>query len=446
LSGAKRGRRASIGVDHERGHVNGSPSLRRLAFLALCVASTRNARAQQHSPNGDSSFATGITAGEADGEQRRRQLLTRLRFDLGFTTLTFGGGFLIDAVAYDQDSASAEQFDLTRMGKMRDARFLINGRFRTRRPITWQTGIMYDQVKKTWLFRQTGLMVAVPEIWSHFFVGRAKEGFSLNKVMVGYDGWSMERAPFTDATIPLLADGVKWLGHVPRWNWFWNLGWFTDYLSEGQTFSSYDNQFIIRTGWVPMASDSSGTVLHLAVNLRRGNVDNDTLRLRSRPEAFAAPYFIDSGPFAAKSTRMAGVEAFYRPGPVLIGTEYYWLKANSPETSDPTVHGGEFVISWLVTGETRSYNKVGNYFRSVSPDRTVIQGGPGAWEVVTKYSYADLRDRGIDGGIFWRVTPMLNWHLTDNVRLELGYGVGRLDRFGTSGMTHFMQTRLQLQL
>src|SRR5688572_10037089 len=102
--------------------VTGSFCLRRLALLALCVTATQRAVAQQQ-PNGDSSFATGVTAGEADGETRRRQLLTRLRFDLGFTTLTFGGGFLIDAVAYDQDSASGEQFDLTRMGKMRDARF-----------------------------------------------------------------------------------------------------------------------------------------------------------------------------------------------------------------------------------------------------------------------------------------------------------------------------------
>src|SRR5687768_8332398 len=111
--------------------MTGSFTVRRLALLVLCVTSTQGAVGQQQ-PNGDSSFATGITAGEADGEQRRRQLLTRLRFDLGVTTLTFGGGVLLDAVAYDQDSASAEQFDLTRMGKLRDARFLMNGRIRSK--------------------------------------------------------------------------------------------------------------------------------------------------------------------------------------------------------------------------------------------------------------------------------------------------------------------------
>jgi hypothetical protein len=33
--------------------------------------------------------------------------------------------------------------------------------------------------------------------WGHIFVGRTKEGFSLNKVMIGYGGWTNERAQST---------------------------------------------------------------------------------------------------------------------------------------------------------------------------------------------------------------------------------------------------------
>jgi phosphate-selective porin OprO/OprP len=40
---------------------------------------------------------------------------------------------------------------------------------------------------------------------------------------------------------------------------------------------------------------------------------------------------------------------------------------------------------------------------------------------------------------------MVNWHLSDNVRLEMAYGYGHLDRFDLKGNTHFFQTRLQLQ-
>jgi len=427
-------------------------SIERLAaaagvVLLLCVTGRNTAHAQQIDKKArDSTLAVGLTAGESDGEPRRRQLINALKLDLGFTTFRLGGGVLVDYIGYDQDSASREQFHLASIGKLRDARFLLGGRFKVKRPLTWQAGIMYDAVTKKWFVRQTGFMIAVPEIWSHFFIGRAKEGFSLNKVMNGYDGWTNERQTFTDATIPLLADGIKWLGITPDRHWFWNLGMFTDAVSEGQTFSSYNNQFVLRAGWVPLTSDSTGTLLHIAMNFRAGDVNKDTMQLRSRPEAFEAPYFIDTGKFPAQSASTWGPEIYYRPGRVLIGTEFYWQKITSAETGNPLVHGGDFVVAWLTTGETRSYNEVGGYFRGVSPKKTVIEGGPGAWEFLLRASYSELTNKALDGGTFWRITSMINWYLTDNVRLEFVHGTGRLKRFGLMGTTQFFQARIQTQL
>jgi phosphate-selective porin OprO and OprP len=419
----------------------------RAAALVILLLSAPPAFGQKKGTEArDTTLETGITAGESDGEQRRRQLIKALKLNLGFTTLSIGGGVLVDFAMYDQDSASREQFDLAPAGKLRDVRFLLNGRFRSKRPFTWQAGIMYDQLTSTWLFRQTGLMLAIPELWGHLFIGRSKEGFSLNKVMNGYDGWAMERLPFTDATVPLLADGIKWLGYVPSRHWFWNVGAFIDAFSEGQTFSSYNHQFVVRAGWVPMVSDSVGTLFHVAMNFRAGDVDNDTLLLRSKPEAFPAPYFISTGSFPAQSALAFGPELYYRPGSVLLGAEYYWQKVWSHETGNPWFYGGQFVVTWLTTGETRSYNTVGNYFRTVSPDSTVIQGGPGAWEAVLTVDYSNLTNSTVQGGIFWRVTPMLNWYLTDNVRLEFAYGYGNLNRFGLKGVTQFFQARIQNRL
>jgi hypothetical protein len=41
---------------------------------------------------------------------------------------------------------------------------------------------------------------------------------------------------------------------------------------------------------------------------------------------------------------------------------------------------------------------------------------------------------------------MANWHVSDHVRLERAYGVGRLDRLDRQGVTRFFQGRIQLQL
>jgi phosphate-selective porin OprO/OprP len=130
----------------------------------------------------------------------------------------------------------------------------------------------------------------------------------------------------------------------------------------------------------------------------------------------------------------------------MFGTEYFFTKVKAPESSDPFFHGGEVLMAWLMTGETRPYNVKGGYFDRVTPARSVFSGGPGAWELVTRFSYSDMDSGPIHGGTFWRFTPMVNWHLSANVRLEFVYGYGSLDRFGTVGKTQFFQSRLQLQL
>ena len=126
--------------------------------IFLCALPDTRARAQGGTPP-DTSIARGITAGEADADMERRNLLSALHLKLGFTTLRIGAGVLVDYIGYDQDSASREQFpNLPSQGKLRDARILFGGTFNTKRPFTWQIGVMYDAAQKNWLFRQTGFM------------------------------------------------------------------------------------------------------------------------------------------------------------------------------------------------------------------------------------------------------------------------------------------------
>ena len=41
---------------------------------------------------------------------------------------------------------------------------------------------------------------------------------------------------------------------------------------------------------------------------------------------------------------------------------------------------------------------------------------------------------------------MINWYLSQNVRLELAYGYGVLNRFNLEGVTQFFQSRIQFML
>lgn len=434
-----------MNIDRQRGHL-ACLLLAMVLPLAARAARGQQSQAAQAAQAAQPTLDDTIDASEADGvEPPRRKMVKWNEYEGPYFTIRAGGGVLFEGAAYEQDEESEQQFDLEPEWKVRDARFSLKGRFpKFKRAVTWTSGLMYDGPTGEFLVRETGVMVEVSELHGHIFVGRTKEGFSLNKVMVGYSGWTLERATINDATIPILADGVKWLGYLPDKKILWNLGVYKDWLSEGQGFSTYDTQIAGRIAWLPIASEATRTLLHLGVSGRYGKPNEGEIRLRSRPEAFPAPYFVDTGSFKSDQTEMLAVEAYYRPGPWLFGTEYFMQWADAKETSDPVFHGGDMVATWLITGETRTYNTRGGFFNSVSPARTVFEGGPGAWEAVLRLSYIDLDDGTFQGGKFWRFTPMVNWHLSDNMRLELAYGYGRLDRFDLTGNTQFFQTRVQL--
>jgi phosphate-selective porin OprO/OprP len=412
-----------------------------LAFSWL-LTSADLCRAQTAPEAASALLDTTIAAGEADAQQPvKRGLAKYNEFDLGFTTFRIGYGFLVDFATYSQDDASKQQVDVDPEAGLRDFRFMFKGKFKTKRPLSWTMGVMYDGATKDWFFRQTGLTVGVPEISSSFFIGRTKEGFSQYKVMAGYDIWTMERSPFLDAFVPILGDGIKWMFTAPRQHLLLNLGWYGDAISEEEKFATYDNQIVGRLVYLPVVSEK-GRLVHMAVMGRQAKPDEGKFQARSRPESYLAPYFVDTGKFDSDQAQTLGYEAYYRDGPWLVGGEYGWQWMDAAAAGDPMFHGGNVSVAWLATGETRGYNMGSGYFKAVTPTRTVFEGGPGALELALNYSYIDLDDGNLRGGKFWRITPVAKWNLMEYMRVELSYGYGVLNRFDLDGKTHFFQGRL----
>jgi len=365
-----------------------------------------------------------------------------------FSSFKLGGGLLYEFAGYSQDQASRQQMDsigtkLEPKFKVRDFRLVVSGQLKkTRRSITWKGGFMYDAASDSWLVRETGLMIGMPELSGYVFIGRTKEGFSLNKVMNGYAGWSMERQMAIDV-IPILADGIKLLGFLPKQRMIYNVGIFADWLSHGQSFSTYDWQTNVRVAWLPVYKPDRNTVLHLGTSLRYGKVDGGKIQVRSRPEANPAPYFIDTGVFPSDRSSHYGMEAYYTVGPWMFGTEYYWHHFDSPSMGNPVFHGGEWMVSYVLTGQSRPYSTVSGIYAFVPVPNPVRKGGWGTWELLVRLTSLDLNDGQVSGGKLWRITPMVNWYLSERLRLEFVYGYGVMDRFGLSGTTQFYQTRMQ---
>src|SRR6188768_3293845 len=88
-------------------------------------------------------------------------------YDGKYWSIRVGGGFLVDHAAFAQDDASKDQIAVEPKFQLRDARLLFRGKlkFFKGRSVNWSAGIMWNQATSEWQFRQSGLTIAVPEIW-----------------------------------------------------------------------------------------------------------------------------------------------------------------------------------------------------------------------------------------------------------------------------------------
>jgi phosphate-selective porin OprO/OprP len=389
-----------------------------------------------------------VNSDESDPDEPTRRMLHWNEYEGRWFTARLGGGFLYDTANYSQDTDSESQFDFEPKTYVRDSRLLLKGRLKFSPRLRYTIGYMYDAApeKRTWYWRQTGVFVDLPEIGGDVFIGRMKEGISMNKMMVGYNGWTNERATANDAFLPILADGIQLRGSLPSRGIAWNLGAYGDEYTEEESFNKNDNQYVARGVWQPLHGGPEDEILHFGLAYRYGTDEDGQVQYKSRPESFSAPFVLDTGKFDVDHTETIGLEAYYERGSLFFGGEYF-LNRNAARTSgDPALHGGELMVTWLTGGQRRPYNAKTGVFGGILPSSSVFEGGRGTWEFVARLSYTDLDDGAIQGGKFWRFTPMVNWHMSPNVRLEIVYGYGELDRFGVKGGSQFFQTRIQLQL
>jgi phosphate-selective porin OprO/OprP len=371
-------------------------------------------------------------------------------FDLGFTTLRLGGGYILDYVSYSQDDKAKVQsdslnIDLKPTFETRDFRFLVNGYFNTKMPIQWKLAIMYDGNNKEWLVRETGLVFTLKKLNSQVFVGRTKEGFSMPKIMNGHSPWTMERQMAVDL-VPIMADGIRIYTFLPKSRVFWTLAAFNDVISHEQKFSTFEQQYLVRLGWLPYHNKEANKLLHVAGYFRYGKPDDGKFRVRSRPESNPTPYFIDTDVFQTDHSLHYGGEIYFTSGPLQLGTEYYVHNFQSDASEDHMFPGGDISVAYMFTGESRPYNTTGNIYGFVKVDKPLGKDGFGAWEGVLRLSTFDLDDGSIHGGSLWRITPMVNWYMNKVMRMEFVYGYSVLDRFGIKGGTHFFQSRIQFTI
>ena len=283
-----------------------------------------------------------------------------------------------------------------------------------------------------------------------FQVGHFKEPISLDILTSSRFVPFMERAAPVEAFAPERNTGAMLQNAVLDQRMTWAAGVFTDTDDSADNFQLHGNwRADARVTGVPwyVEEEKGRQLLHLGVSGSKIENANDEARFRSRPESHLAPRYVDTGTFAASGSYLVGAEAALVFGPFSAQAEYLrtWV-----DTADDTATFDGFyaMVSYFLTGEHRPYRTSNGTFDRVKPNKNFGLGensGPGAWELLLRYSQLDLNDSGITGGRLNDITGGVTWYLNPNWKVMFNYVFAQLDRGAADGDTaHIFQTRFHV--
>jgi phosphate-selective porin OprO/OprP len=367
-------------------------------------------------------------------------------------SIAFGGGVFMDRTSFSQNAASEEQVgDLTEFnsGEIRAFRIGVGGQFPVMES-SWKYALVaanrsFDRgfdttTDEEWTFYDWIIGIPVKG-GAELKIGKQKENFSHDRLTILVDQQFMERAMELDGLLPSRNTGITLANNALDGRMTWSAGFFKNMFGDRDEPYRDSEQYIVRVTGVPYIGNDGNRMLHLGGGYRYSNVDSHTLRFRNSPEVYFSPDFVDTGEFNAKSARWTALEAGWRQGPFFINGEYVRVSADSKVNGDPNLQGYHITAAWSLTGESRGYDNKKGVFTKLIPNRPVIYGGPGALELVARYSSLDLTDGLIEGGEMNRWSIGLNWYTSSLFKATAQYGWINLDRFGLNSTTRVFQLR-----
>jgi phosphate-selective porin OprO/OprP len=155
------------------------------------------------------------------------------------------------------------------------------------------------------------------------------------------------------------------------------------------------------------------------------------------------------------------LESILNVGPLQVVGEYQtsWVQRDDvTRDTGPDVyfHGGYVYIAYMLTGEHVPYKRTSGTIDRVRPFENFFlvdtchdgcAAGWGAWQVALRYSYLDLTDNDIFGGVEHNTTLGLVWYLNAYSSLQFNAVYGDIeDRYDVGGYTNGHFTALGSRL
>ncbi len=170
------------------------------------------------------------------------------------------------------------------------------------------------------------------------------------------------------------------------------------------------------------------------------------IHYQARPESRIAPFLVNTGVMDARTAAIGGLEAIHAFGPVLLQAEYL-SSAVFRESDSIRFQGGYLAGGWMLTGESRPYDRLTGVPTRVRPAHPLWGPGAGwgAWEAAGRISIVDLNSDPVEGGRMRIVMGGLNWYWNQYIRWQLNAGYAAVSGGPTPGNLLIVEGRFEGQ-
>ena len=227
------------------------------------------------------------------------------------------------------------------------------------------------------------------------------------------------------ARLVTIEDSMMTTSFTPRKNWgvrlnsatkrrTWSIAATVEEDNDNDNDGYKEDEPIALTGrftFAPIHAEDQTLQFGISGSWRDWN--ENTFQIRDRAEVASADRVVRSAEFAADNQTVIGLEGAWSRNSLLLQAEYMATSVEEVDGPDWDYDGYYFTASYILTGEHRklSRGKLG----TVKP-----KGSSGAWEVESRYSYINLRDRGL-GAEASITTVGINYYYRDDIKVMLAY-------------------------
>lgn len=209
----------------------------------------------------------------------------------------------------------------------------------------------------------------------------------------------------------------------------------------GKTLSGSTQQLSWNTrGMITGLENRIGVGGSMATLLDRDDSATHTLQYSNTPETrIDGAALIDTGTITADSANHYTISGFGTIGSIHAQGEYFIEDITVNSTTDRSFNGYYGQLGYMVTGEHREWNAETATWKRITPVNDW-----GAIELAYRYSYQDLNDVTITGGIETNHTAAVNYYQGKNVKIGVNVIRGTFDAANTTNDFIFAGLRTQV--